>query len=139
MPPGTLNNVSTFEDLLPMNDVVWVDVEEAEDVRCFFWVFVVVVVVVELVVEVEVEVEVEEKAAAVGARLFCFCFCFCFCIAGGSATGSAKDTVSNRTLMGREQVVNVWTTCATDAILMPLTKDKQAPTGTLALLSSVQT
>ena len=132
MPPGTLNNVSTFEDLLPMNDVVWVDVEEAEDVRCFFWVFVVVEVEVEVV-----EVEVEEKAAAVGARLFCFCFCFC--IAGGSATGSAKDTVSNRTLMGREQVVNVWTTCATDAILMPLTKDKQAPTGTLALLSSVQT
>jgi hypothetical protein len=129
MPPGTLNNVSTFEDLLPMNDVVWVDVEEAEDVRCFWGVF----VVVDL--EVEVEVEVEEKAAAVGARLFCFCFC----IAGGSATGSAKDTVSNRTLMGREQVVNVWTTCATDAILMPLTKDKQAPTGTLALLSSVQT
>ena len=132
MPPGTLNNVSTFEDLLPMNDVVWVDVEEAEDVRCFFWVFVAGEVEVEVV-----EVEVEEKAAAVGARLFCFCFCFC--IAGGSATGSAKDTVSNRTLMGREQVVNVWTTCATDAILMPLTKDKQAPTGTLALLSSVQT
>ena len=134
MPPGTLNNVSTFEDLLPTNDVVWDDVDDAADVRCFFLVFVAAAVVV-VVVEEEEEEE-EEEAAAVGARLFCFCRFFC--TAGGSAPGIANDTDSNWTLTGREQVVNVWTTWATDAILTPLTTERQAPTGTLALLSAAQ-
>ena len=112
MPPGTLNNVSTFEDLLPTNDVVWDDVDDAADVRCFFLVFVAAAAVV-VVVEEEEEEEEEEEAAAVGARLFCFCRFFVLRVAVHRALPTTRIQI------GLSRDANKWLTCGQLGQQMP--------------------